>query len=166
LGGNLRRRRGRHHRRGVDSIAITGGTLGLGFARTFTVNQGFAPVSDFKVTSAMTGTGVNFIKNNPGVLVLNQPETYTGTTTINDGALWLDTGQQSHLQCDRRGRRLARGRLICHRDHHHHNISATAAIRALSLPDRHCSPATSARLPKPAMPRSTASSSSESTRRK
>jgi len=70
-------------------IAITGGTLGLGFARTFTVNQGFAPVSDFKVTSAMTGTGVNFIKNNPGVLVLNQPETYTApppSTTVRSGS--------------------------------------------------------------------------------
>lgn len=56
-------------------------TLG---ARTLTFNAG----GDILVTGVISGTG-NLIKNNTGALTLRGANTYSGTTTSNNGALYL-----------------------------------------------------------------------------
>jgi fibronectin-binding autotransporter adhesin len=71
-----------------SQASISGSLLLQGAARTFTVADGAASI-DLLISAVIangSGTG-SVIKNGPGILQLSGANTYSGSTTVNDGTL-------------------------------------------------------------------------------
>jgi autotransporter-associated beta strand protein len=71
-----------------SQASISGSLLLQGAARTFTIADGAASIDllIFAVIANGSGTG-SIIKNGPGILQLSGANTYSGSTTVNDGTL-------------------------------------------------------------------------------
>ncbi len=69
-----------------NGATISGGTLGLGANRTFTIGDSSAATADLTISSIISGSN-NLTKQGTGTLVLTNANTYTGTTTVSTGVL-------------------------------------------------------------------------------
>ena len=88
LGGNLVRSVGGGAN--SDTSTISGGTLNLNGTRTFTINDSTATATDMVISSNIAdGSAVSGINKNTnvGTLVMTGTNGYSGTTTINAGAI-------------------------------------------------------------------------------
>ena len=117
------------------------GTLDLGTAaRTFTVNDG--PGADDLVVDAIIAGGFGLTKAGTGKAVLNNDNTYTGTTTLTAGTLIVNGSvgavakirrharrqrHRGHAHLDRRHRRSGRHRR--HPQRRRHDLRAATTFR-------------------------------------
>ena len=70
--------------------ATLSGNLALGATRLFTVNDGTA-ANDLTISAIISGAGAGLTKEGTGTLRLTGANTYTGATTINSGALSVNS---------------------------------------------------------------------------